>query len=55
MEILKNKLREFGLSSFAVDNATSVFLVAIMIFLFGISSYMSIPKEQYPEEFCRRN
>ncbi len=49
MEIIKDKLREFGLSSFAVDNATSIFLVAIMIFLFGISSYTSIPKEQFPE------
>lgn len=49
MEIIKDKLREFGLSSFAVDNATSVFLVALMIFLFGISSYTSIPKEQFPE------
>ncbi len=49
MEILKNKLREFGLSSFAVDNATSIFLVSLMIFLFGISSYMNIPKEQFPE------
>jgi multidrug efflux pump len=49
MEILKNKLRQFGLSSFAVDNATSIFLVSLMIFLFGISSYISIPKEQFPE------
>lgn len=49
MEILKNKLREFGLSSFAVDNATSIFLVSLMIFLFGISSYVNIPKEQFPE------
>ncbi|MDF1696777.1 MAG: efflux RND transporter permease subunit [Saprospiraceae bacterium] len=49
MEILKDKLREFGLSSFAVDNATSIFLVSLMIFLFGISSYTSIPKEQFPE------
>ena len=49
MEILKEKLREFGLSSVAVDNATSVFLIALMIFLFGISSYQSIPKEQFPE------
>lgn len=49
MEIIKDKLREFGLSSFAVDNATSIFLVALMILLFGISSYVSIPKEQFPE------
>ena len=49
MEILKEKLREFGLSSFAVDNATSIFLVAFMIMLFGIQSYQAIPKEQFPD------
>jgi len=49
MEILKDKLREFRLSSFAVDNATSIFLVAFMILLFGIQSYQAIPKEQFPD------
>jgi len=49
MEILKDKLREFRLSSFAVDNATSIFLVAFMIMLFGIQSYQAIPKEQFPD------
>lgn len=46
---MENKLREFSLSSWAVDNATSVFLVALMILLFGIQSYNDMPKEQYPE------
>ncbi len=45
----QHNIREFGLSSFAVDNATSIFLVTLMILLFGISSYQSMPKEQYPE------
>ncbi len=49
MNKIKEKLREFGMSSFAVDNATSVFLIALMILLFGISSYIDIPKEQFPE------
>ena len=49
MKKLKNKLREFGLSSLAIDNATSVFILTAMIFLFGIQSYISIPKEQFPE------
>lgn len=49
MENIKEKLKEFGLSSFAVDNATSIFLVAFMILLFGIQSYQSIPKEQFPD------
>lgn len=46
---MKNKLKEFGLSSLAVDNATSVFLITLMIFLFGLQSYDTMPKEQYPE------
>lgn len=41
--------REFKLSSFAVDNATSIFLVAFMILLFGVVSYRNMPKEQFPE------
>lgn len=44
-----SKLKEFGLSTLAVDNATSVFVLTFMILLFGVSSYNSIPKESYPE------
>lgn len=46
---LKEKLKEFGLSSFAVDNSTSIFIITFMILLFGIQSYNSMPKEQFPE------
>ncbi len=46
---MKEKLKEFGISSFAVDNATSIFLLTAMIFLFGIQAYINIPKEQFPE------
>ena len=42
-------LKEFSLSSFAVNNGTSIFLVAFMIFILGISAYNSMPKEQFPE------
>lgn len=46
-----DKLREFKLSTFAVDNGTSIFLLAFMIMLFGIRSYMAIPKAQYPDAY----
>lgn len=46
---LKKNLREFGLTSLAVDNATSVFLLTFMIFLFGVRSYNDMPKESFPE------
>ena len=42
-------LREFLPTSFAVDNGTSIFIITIMIFLFGIQSYQDMPKEQFPE------
>jgi multidrug efflux pump len=43
------KLREFSLSSLAVDNATSIFILTLMIMLFGIQAYDNMPKEQFPE------
>lgn len=49
MSNIKNKLREFSLSSLAVDNAISVYLLSFMILLFGIEAYQAMPKEQFPE------
>ena len=49
LENIKEGLREFSLTSLAVDNRTSVFLFTFMILLFGIGSYTSMPKEAYPE------
>ncbi|HKK73719.1 MAG TPA: efflux RND transporter permease subunit [Saprospiraceae bacterium] len=49
MEQQTNKKRLFGLSTFAVDNAISIFLLAFVILVLGISAYQQIPKEQFPE------
>ncbi|MEM9836060.1 MAG: efflux RND transporter permease subunit [Bacteroidota bacterium] len=43
------KKRTFGLTNLSVDNGTSVFLLAIMIFIFGLFAYDQVPKEQFPE------
>ncbi len=45
----EKNLKQFRLSSLAVDNATSVFIITFMIFLFGIQAYQQMPKEQFPE------
>ncbi len=42
-------VREFGITSWAVDNVLTIFLLTFMILLFGVMSFNSIPKEQYPE------
>ncbi len=41
--------RTFSLTNLAVDNSTSVFLLTIMIFIFGLFAYEQVPKEQFPE------
>ncbi len=46
----KNKLyRNFRATSFAVDNSTSMFLLTMMLLIFGVQSYLTMPKEQFPE------
>ncbi|MGB1204027.1 MAG: efflux RND transporter permease subunit [Chitinophagales bacterium] len=42
-------VREFGLSSLAVDNKTSVFVIIFLIVLLGWGSYVTMPKESFPE------
>ncbi|WP_116106750.1 efflux RND transporter permease subunit [Lewinella sp. IMCC34191] len=45
----KQQKRTFGLTNLAVENGTSVFLLAIMIMIFGLYAYVQVPKEQFPE------
>ncbi len=41
--------KEFGLSSLSVNNKTTVFVIIFMITLMGLSSYLSMPIESFPE------
>ena len=41
--------REFGLSSISVNNRTSVIILTFMITVLGITSYITMPKENFPE------
>ncbi|HOW30253.1 MAG TPA: efflux RND transporter permease subunit, partial [Bacteroidales bacterium] len=45
----KNNFKEFFATSWAIDSKTSVYVLAIFITMLGIQSYLSIPKEQFPE------
>lgn len=48
-ELIKKGLREFSMTSFAVDNRTTVYLLTFMIVTFGIGGYNRMPKESFPE------
>ena len=39
----------FGLSTMAVNNRKSVFLIAIIILIAGLGAYTGMPKENFPE------
>ena len=45
----KNAKREFGLSSGAVNNRTSIIILSILIALAGVMAYNIMPKESFPE------
>jgi len=45
----KQVKREFGLSSLAVNNRTSVVILTFIITVLGIQSYIGMPKESFPE------
>ena len=43
------KIKEFVLSSWAIDHKTVVYVIMILFLILGISSYFSMPRETFPE------
>lgn len=41
--------KEFGLSSWAINNRTTIYVVIALILFLGISAYFSMPRENFPE------
>ncbi|WP_418512960.1 efflux RND transporter permease subunit [Corallibacter sp.] len=41
--------KEFGLSSWAIDNKTTMYVLIAVIFYLGISAFFSMPRENFPE------
>ena len=45
----ENKFKEFFATSWAIDNRTSIYVLAILISLLGMMNYYFIPKETFPQ------
>lgn len=45
----KKKFKEFILSSWGIDNRTTIYLLTGIIVILGLFSYQSLPKENFPE------
>ncbi|MEM8927757.1 MAG: efflux RND transporter permease subunit [Bacteroidota bacterium] len=45
----KNANKEFRLSSWAIDNPSVIYVMIAIFLVIGISSYFSMPREEFPE------
>ncbi len=43
------KFKEFFVTSWAINNKTTIYLLTVIITLVGIQSYRNLPKEQFPD------
>lgn len=43
------KQKEFGISSFSIDNRISVLVLVLLVAIMGIQTYLTIPKESSPD------
>ena len=48
-DLKKQILREFGITTFAIKNRTSVYVFTILMCIMGMIAYISMPRESYPE------
>jgi multidrug efflux pump subunit AcrB len=49
LEGIKDKFKEFGPTSWAVNNQTVIYILAILISLYGLNKFTTMPKEQFPD------
>ena len=45
----KNVDKEFGLSTWAINNKTTIYVLMAIIFFLGISAFINMPRENFPE------
>jgi len=46
---IKEKFKEFKPTSWSVDNRTAIYIIAILISLYGLIKFNTMPKEQFPD------
>ena len=46
---MSHQNKEFGISSWAVDNRVTVYILTLLIVITGIIAYVTMPREDFPE------
>jgi len=49
LEGVSKKFKEFKLTSWAIDNRTAIYIIAILITIMGLTKFNTMPKEQFPD------
>lgn len=49
LEGIRKKFKEFKPTSWSVDHRTAIYIVAILISLYGFNKFNTLPKEQFPD------
>ena len=49
IDVKRGVLKDFGLSTASLKNKTTVFVLLFIIFVLGLSAYVSMPRESFPE------
>ena len=46
---MSHKNKEFGISSWAIENRVTVYIVTLLIVVLGVTAYITMPREDFPE------
>ncbi len=49
LENIKDKFKEFGPTTWSINNKTSIYLAMLFVSLAGITQFLTLPKEQFPD------
>ncbi len=49
LELAVKKIKEFKPTSWSIDNRTAVYILTIIISIFGLYKFQTMPKEQFPD------
>jgi multidrug efflux pump subunit AcrB len=49
IEGIGKKFKEFGPTSWSINNRTAVYIIAIIVSVYGLMTFNSLPKEQFPD------
>ena len=49
IEGITKKFKEYKPTSWAIDNKTAIYIIAIIISIIGLTKFNTMPKEQFPD------